>query len=196
MSKQIIVLDFDNVICDDHYVYPLNQYLEKTGRKPFGTIYKHNGEGGKPNRENFTDDEDMREFFKFFLSDSTYRGTKPLPGAIEGVAELCKHYEVYIVTAISQTREHAREYADKFHWMLDKMPFFNPRKIIMANDKSVINADIIVDDRIRNLTDNYKTKILFSAYHNAEIKQSVLDKIGVERISGWKDLLKRLLPAK
>jgi len=43
MSKKIIVLDFDNVICDDHYVYPLNenrltQFISTTekGESPTG----------------------------------------------------------------------------------------------------------------------------------------------------------------
>jgi len=193
MNKKTIVLDFDNVICDDHYVNPLNNYLEATGRKPLTNIYKHDGEGGYPNIQNFIDENDMKDFFKFFQSNNTYKGAKPLPGAIKGVEKLCKHHNVFIVTASTRTREHAREFLDKFNWMLDHMPFFDPKKIIMSNDKSIINADIIVDDRIRHLTENYKTKILFTAYHNTNIKQTELDKIGAIRISNWENLINNLI---
>ena len=193
MTKKTIALDFDNVICEEHFFYPLNCYLEATGRKALGSLDDYHGEGGNARIGNFINQKDMDDFFEYYLNDNTYKGAKPIPGALSGVEKLCKHFDVFIITATERARKFAREFADKFNWMLDYMPFFNPRKIIMANDKSIINADIIIDDRLRHLTDNYKTKILFTAYHNKKVTQAELDEIGAVRVSGWEDLVDLLM---
>lgn len=189
MGKTILV-DVDDVICQDHYFYSVNEYLEKTGRsviKDFDDKWPYHYE-----KEIFKEENDLEDFYRHFLSDDVYRGTKPVPGAIEALKVLNEKHDVYLVTATTRKRENAREFTDKFFWILNHLPFFDPQKIIMINHKHLLKGDVIIDDRLKNLKNDIKTKILFTAYHNKSITQDELTAAGAVRVSDWDEVLKFL----
>ena len=71
--------------------------------------------------------------------------------------------------------------------MYEKLYFIEPRNYIFTADKSIINCDIKIDDRIDNL-DGAKTKILFTAWHNKNISKDELNNKGIKRANNWKEI--------
>jgi len=69
--------------------------------------------------------------------------------------------------------------------------FLTPKNFVFLVDKSVLNCEIRIDDRIDNL-DGAKRKLLNTAYHNKDISNGVLQQYGIERAEDWLDV-KRLL---
>ena len=80
----------------------------------------------------------------------------------------------------------------KYDFLRKTFPFINPHNFIFLGNKSVLNCDIKIDDRIDNL-EGANTKILFTAFHNKNINESELEKQGIKRVTSWKEIEKLLL---
>ena len=63
----------------------------------------------------------------------------------------------------------------KYKYLIKNFPFLDPNNNVFLRNKSVLNIDIKIDDRIDNLN-GAKTKILFTAYHNKNISDKALEK--------------------
>lgn len=74
-----------------------------------------------------------------------------------------------------------------FLHLINTFPFINPNNIIFLGNKSVLNCDIKIDDRIDNL-DGAKTKILFTAWHNKNISKDELNNKKIKRANNWKEI--------
>ena len=72
--------------------------------------------------------------------------------------------------------------------MQQNFPFISPYQYVFINDKSLLNCDIKIDDRLSNLKGYGEQKYWFDSYHNQEICDEELEKEGVIRVSGWKEL--------
>ena len=57
------------------------------------------------------------------------------------------------------------------------------------SNKTLVNADVRIDDRIDNLPKGSKN-ILFTAYHNKEISDEVLLDRGAVRANNWMEVVK------
>lgn len=68
-------------------------------------------------------------------------------------------------------------------------------KIYICTDKSIVNCDIKIDDRINNI-EGAKTKLLFTAWHNKDLSDEELKKQGIIRVNNWKEIRKVLLEDK
>ena len=78
------------------------------------------------------------------------------------------------------------------------LPFINPRKYIFTSSKSLIKADIQIDDLASNMNSDVETKVLFPSYHNKNVSDEELKKMGIVRAGtdwrkGWEEVLKILL---
>ena len=65
-------------------------------------------------------------------------------------------------------------------------------KEIFITNKSLLNIDIKIDDRINNL-DNCETKLLFSNWHNRNIPKEELEEKNIIVVESWKDIEELLL---
>ena len=62
--------------------------------------------------------------------------------------------------------EHLNSFAAKYEWLKEHFPFISELNFVFCGDKSVINADFLIDDSPRHFK-NFKGKgILFTAPHN------------------------------
>ena len=93
-----------------------------------------------------------------------FRDLPVMPGSQEGVQELMKHYEVFIVTA---AMEFKFSFEDKFDWLKEHFPFIHWKNVVFCGDKSIIRADYMVDDHVRNLKTFQGHGVLYTASHNA-----------------------------
>ena len=82
-------------------------------------------------------------------------------------------------------------YISQQHIYLEIMK--NTDNYIFTTNKEIINCDIKIDDKLSNLSGNAQMKMLFTAYHNKELTDKELEKNGVIRVNGWKDIEKILL---
>lgn len=102
-----------------------------------------------------------------------------MPGAIEVVRELMKHYEVYVVSA---AMEFPLSLYEKYQWLHAYFPFIDWHNIVMCGDKSIINTDYMIDDYCKNL-DVFKGKtLMFHAYHNTTLNHHF-------RVRSWQEVL-------
>ena len=85
-----------------------------------------------------------------------------MPGAQDVVRELAQHHEVFIATAAMDVPIPST----KFQWLAQHFPFIPPSHVVFCGDKSVIDADDLIDDSARHFARFRGRGVLFSAPHN------------------------------
>lgn len=184
MKKEVIMIDMDDVITSGGFLYLINKFLD--------TNYKE-----EDFKEYYMQDiiPNKTEFFEWFKTQNMYDNATLLPSAYEVIKELNNHYEVYIGTAFlfkEIKNESGFILNQKFEFLKKNLPFIKPEQYIFINNKSLLKVDIKIDDRIENL-DGVKKKILFTAYHNANISNDELNKKDIKRVKSWQEIKRILL---
>lgn len=179
-----IMIDMDEVIVKGGLLYLINEFLDTNYvESDFKDFYM----------QDVIPDKD--KFFKFFITKNQYDYVNFLPNAFEVIEKLNKHYKIYIGTSYVY-REIIKESGivllQKYNYLMEKFLFLNPNNFVFLTDKSVLNCDIKIDDRIDNLT-GAERKILFTAYHNEDISLDELKSQNIERVNNWKEVEKLLL---
>ncbi|WP_022823952.1 5' nucleotidase, NT5C type [Hymenobacter norwichensis] len=79
------------------------------------------------------------------------------------LGEMAQRYELFIATA---AMEFPNSFLDKYNWLQQHFPFIPWRNYVFCGDKSILNADYLIDDNAFNF-DNFRGEgILFNAPHN------------------------------
>jgi len=128
--------------------------------------------------------EELRATAIEFLQHPDYfRDIPVMENGVEVLRELSEEYEVFITTAATQFRH---SFAPKFDWLEKHVPFIDWKHIVFCGSKSIINADIMIDDHTFNL-DNFDGEgLLFTQYHN-------VNKTGYKRVNDWLEVRDYLL---
>lgn len=94
--------------------------------------------------------EEIKEEYKGRLDEipGIFSLMKPLPGAIEAVHLLAKHYEVYILTTSPWNNPTAA--SDKIEWVKKYMNDIFHKRIIITHHKELCLGDYLIDDRGKN----------------------------------------------
>jgi 5'(3')-deoxyribonucleotidase len=187
MNKKRLMIDMDDVICNNGLLRMINEYTGKNySYDDFGDYYMQDVLDNK------------EEFFEWFKKKNIYDYCDMLPGCYEVMKELNEEYDLFIGTSYIW-RDIANEsgfiLGYKHDYLRDKLPFISPHQYIFLSNKSVLDVDIKIDDRIDNLS-GASIKLLFSAYHNLNCSSSELDEMGVERVNNWYEVRDRLLKNK
>jgi 5'-nucleotidase len=124
-----------------------------------------------------------RRIDEIALSDGFFWDLDVMPGCQDVIRELTKRYDVFIVTA---AMEFPNSFLPKHAWLQEHFPFLDIRNVVYCGDKSIVDADIMIDDRIRNLEQFEGVKILFSAPHNLNEKRFL-------RMNSWAEVRELLL---
>lgn len=127
--------------------------------------------------------EEMPVFHRFANTPGFFRDLEIMPDAAEVLEKLNGRYELYLVSA---AMEFPNSLKDKFDWIGDHLPFIGWRQICFCGSKSIVQTDIIIDDRTRNFSRFHGRKILYTAHHN------VLE-TAFERVDNWKEIADKLL---
>jgi 5'(3')-deoxyribonucleotidase/uncharacterized protein with PQ loop repeat len=101
-----------------------------------------------------------------------------MPDCQDVVRELAARHEVFIATAAMDV---PCSFDAKYRWLQRHFPFIPPSHIVFCGDKSVIDADYLIDDRARHFPRFKGRPLLFSAPHNR-------DETGYPRVSSWSDV--------
>lgn len=119
------------------------------------------------------------------LSDDFFRGAPVMADSQEVLQQLNERYEVFIV---SSATEFPKSLAEKQAWLNEHFPFIHWKQMVFCGSKTIVQADVMIDDHFKNL-DHFKGQtILFTQPHN------VLRDAGKHtRVEGWKEIEKMLL---
>ena len=181
--RRSIMVDMDEVITEGGFLYLINEYL--------GTNYTKEDVGGYY-MQDLVPDKD--KFFKYFISKNMYDYNILLPNVKEVLEELQKYYDIYIGTSYiipELPRESSMILKYKHEFLYDNLPFIKPENYIFITNKSLLDCDIKIDDKLDNLK-NAKIKLLFDSYHNKGLSDDYLKSVGVVRVHSWleiKDIL-------
>ncbi len=177
-----IMVDMDEVLCIGGHLGIVNKFLN--------TNYKIDDLPGYYT-EDLIPKEHLQEYYHFFETQNVYDYVSIIPDAIEVLKKLSKKYQIFICTAYYSDMyemDQSRCLVDKYKWLQKNFPFINPYQYVFINDKSLLNCDIKIDDRLSNLKGYGEQKYLFDSYHNQQISNEELKQEGAIRVSGWKEL--------
>ncbi len=94
------------------------------------------------------------------------------------IAALDAKFEVFIASA---AMEFPNSFTPKYRWLERHFPFLNPMRFVFCGDKSILNADFLIDDDARHFKHFRGEGILFSAPHNRAVS-------GYRRVEDWKQV--------
>lgn len=111
--------------------------------------------------------------------DNFFRDLNVMEGSQEVIRELSNNYKIYITTA---AMEHPSSFQAKYEWLCEHFSFISPMNYVFCGDKSIINADYLIDDNSRNFKEFRGQGLLFTAPHNR-------DETGYTRVNNWFEVL-------
>lgn len=124
-----------------------------------------------------------------------YENATLLPDCYDVLKELSSHYKIYICTHYiwREIIEYAgHNLKNKYNFLYKKLDFIEPNNFIFTVDKSIVNCDIKIDDKVSNI-EGAKTKLLFTAWHNKDLTVEELKGQNIIRVDNWKEIRKILL---
>lgn len=186
MERERIIFDLDDVIVVPNILKIANEITGKD--KKLEDLKHYYIEEGF----SFTEKQDEL-FYNELVQRNLYEDCKLIEGAYEALQEFSKLYDVFIASdSVIYKRERlsSRVFADKFTFIVNTLPFINPRNIILCGDKSIISGKWFVDDKLENLekAKNVQYKLIFPAYHNIDIPDEELIQKDIVRIKDYSHL--------
>jgi len=129
-------------------------------------------------------DPDHRERAQSYLHSEGFFADLPvIEDSQRVIAQLMEKYEVFIASA---AMEFPTSFTAKYQWLQKHFPFIHPRNFVFCGDKSILNADYLIDDQVAHLGRFRGEGILFSAPHNHGVG-------GYRRVESWSDVEKIFL---
>jgi 5'-nucleotidase len=119
------------------------------------------------------------------LSDDFFRTAPVMKDSQDILAQLNQHYEVFIV---SSATEFPKSLTEKQAWLGEHFPFISWKQMVFCGSKTIVQADIMIDDHFKNLDHFQGQTILFSQPHNM-----LADSGKHTRVNTWKEIEKLLL---
>ena len=180
-----IMVDMDDVLTYGNFSKILEDYL--------GYVPDYNSIKNYYIQDILGDKKD--DFFSKFKDMDMYANATLLPDCYEVLKELSNYYKIYICTDYiwREIIEFAgNNLRNKYHFLYEKLDFIEPKNFIFVGDKTIVNCDIKIDDKIGNI-DGAATKLLFTAWHNKDLTEDELKEQNVIRVNNWKDIKEILL---
>lgn len=125
MSKKRIFFDMDGVLVD--FQSGIDQLTEETKKEYAGRL------------------DEVPGIFKLM---------KPIPGAIEAVRLLSRHYDVFILSTSPWRNPTAA--SDKIEWVKTYANEMFHKRVILTHHKELIEGDYLIDDRGKNGASEFK----------------------------------------
>lgn len=182
-----IVIDMDDVICGNGFLNLVNQFLNAnyTDKDTKGYYV-----------QDLVPKDKKEEWNQYFKEHNLYDYVNMLENADKVIKKLNEKYEVYILSTyvLREWPEFSGEFVKyKYEWLYENLPFIDPNRYIFTTNKSIIECDIRIDDKLSNLEGKAEKKILFTSYHNQEYTKEELEKANVIKVENWKEVEKLLL---
>ena len=177
-----LIIDMDDVICEKNFIDMVNDFL--------GSNYKEEDIGSYYIND-IIPKEKEKEWIEFFKKHNVYEYGRQCENAIETIKKLNDKYDIYIASAYVFRDDNSvsgKCLCDKFDYLYKNLPFLDPKKFMFVNNKELINADIRIDDSMKNLEGKAELKLLYTAYHNKEVSDEELKEKGLIRVNNWNEI--------
>lgn len=146
-----ILVDMDGVLTDI-YTRFFELYEKETGlRKTMEELI------------GLKEGEAFPELFRWVETPGFFR-TMPVMSESQRVLKLLN--EAYEIIVISMATEFPVSLTDKQLWLNDNFPFISWKQVVFCGDKSLISADMMIDDHFKNLDNFDGETIMFIQPHN------------------------------
>lgn len=178
-----LFVDVDEVICQSEFLNEINKFL--------GTNYKINDFSDYFIDDILGSDENKVKFYEKIKNKNLYENPIIYDNAVEVLEKLNKKYDIYICSAcvmFGNIINSGIYFKHKYNFLIKHFPFLNPEHFVFTNGKNIFNADIQIDDNIKNMQGNIKTKLMFNAYHNQNITDEELEKHNIKRVYSWNEI--------
>ena len=176
MAKQRIAIDMDEVMAD-----PIARFFEWYERD-HGVVLKLDDLHGKRVHEIVA--EEHREIIRRYPhQEAFFKDLKLMQDSQEVIRRLSEQYEIFIASA---AMEFKYSLVDKYTWLQTHFDFIHWRNYVFCGDKSIVNADFLIDDHVFNFKGFRGEGILFTAPHNVH-------ETGYRRVNSWQDVAKLFL---
>ena len=165
-----IAIDMDEVIADF-----VSKHLEVFNQNQNGTATHKDLQGTKLGKLH----PDLSEEINGYIDEPHFfRDMNVIEGSQDVIEELNRHYEIFITTA---AMEHPGSFTDKYEWLKEHFPFLSDMNFVFCGDKSIINADYLIDDNVRHFKHFQGQGLLFTSPHN-------INETGYVRFNSWKEV--------
>ena len=123
---------------------------------------------------------------KWINTPGFFRTVPVMQDSQKGLKRLNDHFEVIVV---SMATEFPNCLIDKQLWLVEHYPFISWKQMVFCGCKDIIQADIMIDDHLKNLDNFNGETIMFTQPHNMNLTDS-----RHRRIDTWAEIEKFLLP--
>ena len=151
-------------------------------------LYDERDFGKRRSLEEVTGKSESTAFPKcreYVFTKGFFRSAPVMKESPEILFELNKQYELFIVSAAT---EFPHSLTEKYEWLNEHFPFITWQQMVFCGAKTIIDADMMIDDHFKNLDHFKRTTFLFSQPHN------FLQETGRHRrVNSWKELAGILL---
>jgi len=172
MRKRILV-DMDGVLADTY------AKLHRLFREETGSEMAVEATLGKLEEEAFPKQR------RWVASPGFFRDVPIMEGSREVLEKMNKVYEIII---ISLATEFPNSLTDKQLWIMENFPFISWKQIVFCGNKSLISADIMIDDHPKNLDGFGGVTYIFTQPNNVYYSNPKHIRIG-----SWKEIQSALL---
>lgn len=114
-----------------------------------------------------------------------FRDIPVMAGAAEAIQTLSERYEIFVASA---AMEHPVSFTAKFEWLREHFPEIQPSNCVFCGDKSVLGAEILIDDSPYQLVKFRGVPMIFTAPHNVHETR-------FRRLRDWPDAVSQLMAA-
>lgn len=163
-----ILVDMDGVLADVYHRF-IELHEEEFGRRL--TVKDIIG---------LKETEAFPNLLKWVNSPGFFRSIPVMAGSQQGLKKLNEYYDIIV---ISMATEFPVSLTDKQLWLNEHFPFITWKQIVFCGSKSLIQADIMIDDHLKNL-DNFKGEtIMYTQPHNMNITNQ-----SHRRVHSWTEI--------
>ena len=161
-------------VLSDTYARFFEMYEKETGH-----IMPYNETIGKLEEEAFPNQR------KWVTAPGFFRHLPVMEGSKDGLIKLSERYEIIVA---SLATEFPNSLTEKLLWLHDNFPFISWKQIVFCGNKSLIKADIMIDDHPKNLDHFDGRTLMFSQPNNLHLVNT-----GHQRVNSWYEIQRLLL---
>jgi|SRR5664279_133889 len=165
-----ILVDMDGVIADV-YTRFFELYQQETGQTK--TMEEIIG---------LKEGEAFPEVYRWVETQGFFRNIPVMPDSQRVLKLLNEKYEIIIV---SMATEFPYSLTDKQLWLNEHFPFISWKQVVLCGNKSLIRADLMIDDHFKNLDNFTGETLMYIQPHNINNKNH-----NYKTVSSWLEIEK------
>lgn len=120
---------------------------------------------------------------ELFVNKEVYSSLQPYRGAVRAVKTLIEQgHEIYIATSTDVRNMEWKEELLQKHF-----PFIPKKNLIRIHNKSLLNVDVLIEDKMDNLTQTFAERICFNQPWNVDGGKDFA--YSIYRIHHWGEIL-------